>query len=124
MYRKTQLSYRVNDASHRTTRWIANLTRSSDPERIRSCNKSVITQGPIDIEIGGRVVERVLPLAVFGEMALIDGLQRSATARAASDCRLAVIDKKRFLRLVELTPYFALHMMQVITARLRRVPSP
>jgi len=66
----------------------------------------------------------VLPLAVFGEMALIDGLQRSATARAASDCRLAVIDKKRFLRLVELTPYFALHMMQVITARLRRVPSP
>jgi CRP-like cAMP-binding protein len=66
------------------------------------------------------VVERVLPVAVFGEMALIDQRLRSATARASVDCSLAVIDKKRFLRLVELTPHFALHMMQVISERLRR----
>jgi CRP-like cAMP-binding protein len=31
-----------------------------------------------------------------------------------------VINEKRFLRLVELTPHFALHMMQVISERLRR----
>ena len=39
---------------------------------------------------------------------------------AVLDCRLAAIDEKRFLRLVELTPRFALQMMQLITERLRR----
>jgi CRP-like cAMP-binding protein len=34
-------------------------------------------------------------------MALIDGQRRSATAVAAVDCRLAAIDEKRFLRLVD-----------------------
>ena len=33
---------------------------------------------------------------------------------------VAAISEKRFLRLVELTPRFALQMMQVITERLRR----
>jgi CRP-like cAMP-binding protein len=33
---------------------------------------------------------------------------------------LAAINEKRFLRLVEVTPHFALHMMRVITERLRR----
>ena len=80
-----------------------------------------VIEGAIEIELDGAVVERVPPLAVFGEMALIDDLPRSATARAATDCSLAVIDKKRFIRLVELTPNFALQMMRVITARLRRV---
>jgi CRP-like cAMP-binding protein len=65
------------------------------------------------------VIERVESGGVFGEMALIDGLPRSATAIAAADCRIAAIDEKRFLRLVEHTPRFALSIMQVITQRLR-----
>jgi CRP-like cAMP-binding protein len=79
-----------------------------------------VVDGAVDIDIGGNVVERLVPITVFGEMALIDQRPRSASARAAADCNLAVIDKKRFLRLVELTPHFALHMMQVISERLRR----
>jgi CRP-like cAMP-binding protein len=38
--------------------------------------------------------------------------------------RIAVINKKRFLHLVEATPNFALSMMQVITERLRRASVP
>jgi CRP-like cAMP-binding protein len=44
----------------------------------------------------------------------------SANAVAASDCHLAVISEKRFLRLVEMMPQFALQLMRVITERLRR----
>jgi CRP-like cAMP-binding protein len=83
-----------------------------------------VVEGAIDIQVGTEIVERVLPTAVFGEMALIDQRPRSATAVAAVDSRLAVIDKKRFLRLVEQTPHFAIHMMQVITERLRRASAP
>ena len=53
-------------------------------------------------------------------MALIDGLPRSGTALAATDCKLAAISEKRFLRLIEQTPRFALQIMRVITERLRR----
>jgi CRP/FNR family cyclic AMP-dependent transcriptional regulator len=79
-----------------------------------------VVEGAVEIELRGTVVEHIPPGGVFGEMALIDGLPRSATAVATVDCNLAAINEKRFLRLVELTPRFALQMMQVITERLRR----
>lgn len=79
-----------------------------------------VIEGVIEIQLGSQTVERVQPVHVFGEMGLIDQRPRSATAIAAVDSRVAVIDKKRFLRLVELTPNFALSMMQVISERLRR----
>jgi CRP-like cAMP-binding protein len=79
-----------------------------------------VIEGAVEIELAGTVVERITPVGIFGEMALIDRLPRSATARAAEDCRLAVINEKRFLRLIEQTPRFALQVMQVITDRLRR----
>lgn len=86
------------------------------------CMFAVVT-GAVDISIGSAVAERVAPGGVFGEMALIDKQPRSATAVAAADCALAAIDEKRFLRLVEQVPRFALQVMQVITERLRRANS-
>ena len=83
------------------------------------CMFSVV-EGSVAIELRGAVVEHIGPGGVFGEMALIDGQPRSATAVAAADCSLAAINEKRFLRLVEQTPKFALQLMQVITERLRR----
>ena len=79
-----------------------------------------VLEGVIEIQIGSDTVERVQPVHVFGEMALIEQRPRSATAIAAADSRVAVIDKKRFLRLVEQAPHFALNMMHVISERLRR----
>ena len=83
-----------------------------------------VIEGTVAIDIGGVVVEEVAPGGIFGEMALIDHAPRSASARAATDCRIAAIDEKRFLRLVEQTPRFALQVMQVITERLRRAHRP
>jgi CRP-like cAMP-binding protein len=82
-----------------------------------------VVEGAVEIDLGGTVVERIAPGGVFGEMALIDRQPRSANAVAAVDCSIAAINEKRFLRLVELTPRFALQMMQVITERLRRAGS-
>jgi CRP/FNR family transcriptional regulator, cyclic AMP receptor protein len=86
------------------------------------CMFAVVT-GAVEIHLGNTVAERVVPGGVCGEMALIDKLPRSASAVAAADCSLAAIDEKRFLRLVEQTPRFALQVMQVITQRLRRANS-
>jgi CRP/FNR family transcriptional regulator, cyclic AMP receptor protein len=80
----------------------------------------VVVEGAVEIDLAGTVVERLDAGGLFGEMALIDGQPRSATAVAAADCSLAAINEKRFLRLVEITPRFALQVMQVIAQRLRR----
>lgn len=79
-----------------------------------------VVDGAVEIQLNGQAIEQVAPGGVFGEMGLIDSQPRSATAVAATDCSLAVIGEKRFLRLVEQAPQFALQMMRVVTERLRR----
>lgn len=80
----------------------------------------VIVEGDVDIHVNGVAVNHLKAGAVFGEMALIDAQPRSGSAVAATDCRLAAISEKRFLRLIEQTPRFALQIMRVMTERLRR----
>jgi CRP-like cAMP-binding protein len=55
----------------------------------------------------------------FGEMAIVDGSARSATAVAVEDSTIAVIDRHRFLFLVTETPMFALQVMASLAERLR-----
>jgi CRP/FNR family transcriptional regulator, cyclic AMP receptor protein len=52
-------------------------------------------------------------------MALIDSVARSATAVASKDSVLAVINKHRFLFLVQETPMFALQVMSAMADRFR-----
>lgn len=56
----------------------------------------------------------------FGEMALIDGRQRSADARVFEDARLAVLSRQDFLSFVRSSPDLALEMLAALTDRLRR----
>ncbi len=56
----------------------------------------------------------------FGEMALIDGRQRSADASVIEDARLAVLSRQDFLSFVRSSPDLALEMLAALTARLRR----
>lgn len=57
---------------------------------------------------------------VFGEMALIDGKERSANATAAAACDLLVVPRQSFLRLLEHRPDVCLGLMIVLCDRLRR----
>ncbi|MCA1575070.1 MAG: DUF1003 domain-containing protein [Acidobacteria bacterium] len=56
----------------------------------------------------------------FGEMALIDGRQRSADASVFEDARFAVLSRKAFLSFVRSSPDVALVMLSALTDRLRR----
>ena len=82
----------------------------------------VVKEGTADILVGGKVVATVGPGEVFGEMSLIDDrAPRSAAVVARTDCELVPVDEKRFLFLVQQTPYFAIQVMRVIAERLRRM---
>lgn len=57
---------------------------------------------------------------VFGEMALLDGKERSADATAAAECELLVLPRCSLLRLLEHRPDVCIELMVVLCGRLRR----
>ena len=56
----------------------------------------VVIAGEVDIRVGEELVETVGPGGVVGEMAMIDGGARSASAVARTDSRVVRLDEKRF----------------------------
>jgi CRP-like cAMP-binding protein len=56
----------------------------------------------------------------FGEMAIIDGKQRSADARVTETARLAVLSRGDFLDFIHDNPKVALEMLSATFSRLRR----
>ena len=56
----------------------------------------------------------------FGEMAIIDGKQRSADASVIEDAQLAVLSREDFLRFINSNPGVALEMLSAVFQRLRR----
>lgn len=61
------------------------------------------------------------PLEMFGEMAAIDGMPRSATVEAEEDCVLAVLPREQFLRLIHAYPAFSYAVMKQLVAQIRRL---
>src|SRR3954447_22262339 len=57
---------------------------------------------------------------VFGEIAVIDGKERSAGASAMTDCDLLIIDRRDVLPIFERHPEICMMLMQVLCQRLRR----
>ena len=81
----------------------------------------VVLAGAVDLDVRGKTVETVEAGGMFGEMALVEDQPRIANAVVKADARLVVIDRKRFLFLVQQSPYFALQLMAIMAGRLRRM---
>ena len=79
----------------------------------------VIASGKVEIRHGNRLLDTLDGNNIFGEMALIDGAPRSATAVAATDVTVVPVAEKQFLFLVGQTPFFALMVMRALARRLR-----
>ncbi len=80
-----------------------------------------VVEGEVQIVLRGKVLETIGEGGIFGELALLDDRPRSASAIAGTDCRVAVIDLKRFTVLTQQTPFFAVEVMGVMAERLRRI---
>jgi CRP-like cAMP-binding protein len=81
----------------------------------------VLLEGTVDIVVGGTVIESAAGGTVLGEMAIIDGAPRSATAIAKTPCRLASVTTAQFDALVQQKPELARFVMRVLSGRLRRM---
>ena len=80
----------------------------------------LLLEGDVTLTRGGKPLELVLPGEIFGEMATIAEMPRSATATARKNCRVLSLDEKAFLSSLQQMPEFALMLMSVMAQRLRR----
>src|SRR5579863_5118592 len=57
---------------------------------------------------------------VFGEIALLDGGERTADASAMTNCELLVVPRRSFLSMLERRPELGIDLLVVLCERLRR----
>ena len=79
----------------------------------------VVIAGEVQLELRGQRLEAVGHGGFFGEMALLDHKPRSANAVALTEVRVVPVDQRRFLYLIQNTPFFAIEVMTVMSDRLR-----
>jgi CRP-like cAMP-binding protein len=85
-----------------------------------SGNVAICASGPGGKEVILSVME---PGDILGEVALIDGLPRTADARALEPADLLMIRRRDFLALLEREPKLSIHLLQLLCERLRQTNS-
>ncbi|MEM9010101.1 MAG: cyclic nucleotide-binding domain-containing protein [Pseudomonadota bacterium] len=84
----------------------------------------VLLDGKADVFVGtGSDEQRVASIGqneMFGEMAILSDMPRSATVRASGDVRALRFDKSALLQLMRETPNMALEVMRSLANRLER----
>jgi CRP-like cAMP-binding protein len=80
----------------------------------------LLLEGEIGLMIRNKFFGVVKPGDIFGELAVIADLPRSATAMAKINCRVLSLDERQFLAALEKKPEFALMLMSVMVQRLRQ----
>jgi CRP-like cAMP-binding protein len=79
----------------------------------------LVEEGEVALTRGGKAIDVVKAGEIFGEMAWISQLPRSATATARSACRAASLDGTQFPKAIQKLPEFALMLMNILINRLR-----
>lgn len=78
-----------------------------------------LLDGEVDLSVNRAHVGVVRKGEIFGEMALITKMPRTATATAKTDCRLITLDKDQLQAALRAAPEFGLLLMSIMIARLR-----
>lgn len=81
----------------------------------------VLLEGSLNVLVGDKVVEHSQRGAIVGEMALVDNSPRGATVVAVEPSKLAEVDPLRFRRLIQINPFFAMHVIKELVDRIREM---
>jgi CRP/FNR family cyclic AMP-dependent transcriptional regulator len=87
-------------------------------------NLFAVISGTVKISISspdGRnaILNLIGPGEIFGEVALLDGLARTADAIANTNCEIFVIDRREFIPFVRSQPTLAMKFIELLCTRLR-----
>jgi CRP-like cAMP-binding protein len=80
----------------------------------------VLVAGEVTVAIGGSEVATLGAGSVFGELAVLDGEPRTATATATTPVCVLVFTRREFADLLEDAPRVARRILATVGARLRQ----
>ena len=80
----------------------------------------LLLEGEVGLMLNRKFFGIVKQGEIFGELSVIAGLPRSASAIAVSDCRVVSLDSKQFQLALQKAPEFALMLMGIMVQRLRK----
>src|ERR1700738_638201 len=107
-------------AKHTTLKRGATICSKGDPGN----SLFAVVSGTVKISTSsadGRsaIFNLIGPGEIFGEVALLDGLARTADATAHTNCEIYVIDRREFIPFVKSQPALAMKFIELLCMRLR-----
>jgi CRP-like cAMP-binding protein len=112
-----QLSHYANK---RTFKRGATIFAKGDPgDSLFFVNSGTVKIGVSSADGRGAVFNFIDPGEIFGEIALLDGLARTADAISNTNCELLVINRRDFLPFLRSQPLLAAKLIELLCARLR-----
>ena len=81
----------------------------------------IIASGTVRIERGGRVINTIGAGDFLGEIALLDGGPRTASATAETACRLLSLTHERFYDLLDTSPSVRAAILEAVGRRMRAI---
>src|SRR5882724_186080 len=105
-------------AKHATLKRGAAIFSKGDPGN----SLVAVISGTVKISISsadGRaaILNLIGPGEIFGEVALLDGLARTADATANTNCEIYVIDRREFIPFVRSQPALAMKLIELLCTR-------
>lgn len=79
----------------------------------------VIVDGAVRVDKGGEAIRTLGPGEFLGEIALVDGGPRTATATTETDSRLLVVGHREFHSLMETHPAISMAILEALAKRVR-----
>jgi CRP/FNR family cyclic AMP-dependent transcriptional regulator len=83
----------------------------------------IIVSGTVRIERGGQTINTIGPGDFLGEIALLDGGPRTATATTETACRLLSMTYQQFHELLDASPSIRAAILEAVGRRLRELES-
>ena len=83
----------------------------------------VVLEGRLAVSIRDKLVEKIGPGGVFGEMALVERTPRLATVISETDCGLLAFGRNTLLDLIKASPDFAVSLLGAVGDRARFIAS-
>jgi len=83
----------------------------------------VVLEGRLAVSIQDKIVEKIGPGGVFGEMALVERTPRLATVISETDCGLLAFGRNTLLDLIKASPDFAVSLLGAVGDRARFIAS-
>ncbi len=120
----TKVALKYFQASGSTMDVVAGKTifaenKRSNPLFLQRDKMYFLLEGEVDLTVNKASVGVVRSGEIFGEMALISKMPRTATAKAKTNCRLCTLTNTQLYTALSTAPEFGLLLMSIMIMRLR-----